>query len=263
MHETTAITTEPRGAVPAGPGLRDYWSARGRGAFWVTQYLGYSIGALLAPVCRAVRLTPNMVTVIGFLAALAAVAPVAAGWFASPVSAGAYLALMLSLSFGFDCADGILARVTRRSSPFGMLWDKVIDLVSLYTIAAVLGFAARNDVPQIPVLRDHWDIAFPMLMIWSVAPKSVFSVFGWLKDHQVNGMSRTAGGGRLSAVDRVRRFAGNIIDEPVFRLGLGLAWALGSYWEYVILYHGLVALLLVGYVADTWRKMASASPDGE
>lgn len=238
--------------------IRDCWNARGKGAFWVTQYMGYTIGSGLAPLCNRAGISPNSVTVMGFLTAALAVVPLALGSFSEPVTAGCYLAVMLMLSFGMDCADGILARMTGKCSPFGMLWDKLVDLLSLYIIAMGLGLAAWDSPPGIPLISENWGFAFPLLLVWSMAPKSIFSVFGWLKDLQVNQMSRTGAARKLSLAGYVKRIAGNMVDEPVFRLGLGVAWGLEVYWEYVLGYHGVVAVMLVAYVAITWRNMAGS-----
>lgn len=239
--------------------IKQCWEARGRGSFWVTQFFGYSIGSVLAPLAHRLRVTPNTVTVLSFLTAVLAVVPVAAGMFGSRALEGVYLTLVLLLSYGWDCADGVLARVTDRCSPFGVLWDKIIDLLSLFTIGVTLGFAARNTPPQIESVAGSWELMFPVLLIGSVAPKTLMAVFNWLKDQQLNHMSRTtARTGPMSMADRARRFAGNLTDEPVFRMGIGVSWGLGLYWEYVILFHGVTGLMFALYVADTWRKLTRA-----
>ncbi|MDB6132544.1 MAG: integral rane transferase [Verrucomicrobiales bacterium] len=217
--------------------------------------MGYTIGSVLAPFCYRAGFSPNTVTVMSLLTAVLAVVPVAYDMFPGPASAGLYLGAMLLISFGLDCSDGILARVTRQSSPFGQLWDKLLDLLSLYVIGIVCGFAARNSPPAIPLIADYWDIAFPLLLMWSVTPKTVFSVFGWLKDQQLNNMSRVVDAKHLSGADYARRIAGNLVDEPVFRLGVGISWMMGLYWEYIIFYHGIVAVMCTLYVADTWWKL--------
>ncbi len=244
----------------ARPSIRDYWEARGKASFWVTEYLGYSLGSALAPACHRAGLSPNAVTSLGFLVALAAVAATGGGAIAEGAPSGFFLGGMLMLSFGLDCADGTLARVTGQCSPFGLLWDKVVDLLSLFVIAGGLGLAARDAPPQVAQLAGRWEVWFPLLLVWSLAPKALLAVFGWLKDQQLNGMSRSREAEALTPARLVRRAAGNAIDEPSFRIGLGLAWGAGLYWEFVLLYNGLVALLLVGYVADTWRSMRRAPP---
>lgn len=255
MLESFTSANPGEATRPARPGVRAYWAARGKTSFWVTEYFGYSLGSVLAPLCHRAGLSPNTVTVSGFLVAVVAVVTSGHGVIPHPAWSGIFLGGMLLISFGLDCADGTLARITGQCSPFGMLWDKFIDLLSLFVIAAGLGVAARDTPPDVALLARHWEVAFPLLLIWSLAPKALFSVFGWLKDQQLHGMSRSRGPEILTTARRIRRLAGNVIDEPSFRIGLGIAWGTGTYWEFVILYNGLIALLLSGYVADTWRSM--------
>lgn len=79
--------------------------------------------ALLAPVVRLamwLRLTPNEVTVAGFVIVLAAAALVAVG----QLLAGAALMVAGSL---LDAVDGALARATGGTSAFGSFLDSTLD----------------------------------------------------------------------------------------------------------------------------------------
>ena len=79
--------------------------------------------AVLAPVVRLamwLRLTPNEVTVGGFVIVLAAAALVAVG----QLLAGAALLVTGSL---MDAVDGALARATGGTSPFGSFLDSTLD----------------------------------------------------------------------------------------------------------------------------------------
>jgi len=81
---------------------------------------------LLDPVVRAAAragLTPNVVSVLGFLGNSAAAALAAQGWL--PVAGG----LML-VSSVLDLVDGALARATGRVSRFGAVLDAVLDRYS-------------------------------------------------------------------------------------------------------------------------------------
>lgn len=91
---------------------------------FLTRYLSQPVGGLLAAAAHVLRLSPNAVTLLGLLVMLAASAVFAwgSGW------AGAALAAALfQLGFAFDCADGQLARATRRQSPFGAWLDVACD----------------------------------------------------------------------------------------------------------------------------------------
>ena len=84
-------------------------------------------------------LTPNLVTIIGLLIAVAAAYLIAVGqWWA-----GGLVALFAGI---FDMFDGALARNTGRASNFGALLDSTIDRVSeAVVLLGVLAFYLTSD----------------------------------------------------------------------------------------------------------------------
>ncbi|HJN87490.1 MAG: CDP-alcohol phosphatidyltransferase family protein [Dehalococcoidia bacterium] len=72
---------------------------------------------------RALRLTPNAVSLLGFGLAVAAAGLVGFGW----LFAGGIVFLSGGL---LDALDGALARLTGKASPFGALLDSVLDRLS-------------------------------------------------------------------------------------------------------------------------------------
>jgi len=114
--------------------FRDFWQMKfsaGGGA--VTRIVSQRIGAILAFAAFRCRLSPNILTVLATLTSVTASVIFA---MASPGLSSAILCLGLyQLAYGFDCADGQLARSTGRSSPFGAWLDVCGDLVSLIFMA--------------------------------------------------------------------------------------------------------------------------------
>ena len=85
-----------------------------------------------ARALQAVGLTPNSITVFGFLVCVAGAALVAAGW---PLYGG-----IVFLAGGIlDLFDGALARLTGRVSPFGALLDSVFDRLGEAALFVGLG----------------------------------------------------------------------------------------------------------------------------
>jgi len=108
------VTTDPRGAGPVAPATS---------ASLVSPALRERVRGLATPVARflgRLGLTPNALTVIGFLGTcLAAVAAGLQWWLAAGV---------LVLAFGiFDLFDGTLARATGRVSKLGAFLDSTFD----------------------------------------------------------------------------------------------------------------------------------------
>jgi phosphatidylglycerophosphate synthase len=248
MADTRSLSPPTSARVPT---RRDFWEARGRGCFWITKNIGYRTGALLAVPCHRLGLAPNTVTVLSFLTALAGVSIATSTWVENRIVQGLVLWIFLTISYGLDCADGTLARVTGQTSSFGLLWDKLLDMATLIVTTGMLGYAALN-VP-FGLMPVEWR---PFLFFWSIAPRCILTTFMWLKESQVTGMSRLhaecCGG---STAWKIKRIVGNVIDEPSFHIGLALFWSLGFYWTFVLLYSTAISVVLALYVISTKREL--------
>ena len=84
---------------------------------------------------RALKLTPNAVTLIGFGFTVAAAYLVGSGW----LLAGGIVFLLGS---GLDLMDGALARLTSTVNPFGALLDSVFDRLGEAALFVGLAFYA-------------------------------------------------------------------------------------------------------------------------
>ncbi|MCI0781783.1 MAG: CDP-alcohol phosphatidyltransferase family protein [Chloroflexi bacterium] len=87
---------------------------------------------------KALKLTPNAVTLLGFAVSVVAAYLVGSGW----LLAGGVVFL---LGGGLDLMDGALARLTGTESPFGALLDSVFDRLgeaALFVGLAVYGLRA-------------------------------------------------------------------------------------------------------------------------
>ena len=91
-----------------------------------------------AKFLRALGLTPNLITLMGFAISVAGAALVATGW----MFWGGVVFLLGSF---LDLFDGALARLTGTENPFGALLDSVFDRLgeaSLFVGLAIYGFQA-------------------------------------------------------------------------------------------------------------------------
>ena len=102
---------------------REYWTLTG----WVKSWSGIILDPLSRLLAR-LGVQPNLLSMIGFFAAAASGAVVAAGY----VSHGGWLFL---ISGPFDALDGALARTAGLESRFGAFLDSFMDR---YSEAAVL-----------------------------------------------------------------------------------------------------------------------------
>jgi hypothetical protein len=98
----------------------------------VNRFYRYPAARSLMPVLgRITWLTPNHVTYLHTAFGLAAAALVA--WTQSPL----YLVVAffcLEIRMVLDCFDGVLARATGKSSPFGRALDEIADTVAMITL---------------------------------------------------------------------------------------------------------------------------------
>ena len=91
---------------------------------------------------RAIKFTPNGITILGFLITVVSAYLVGAGW----LMAGGIVFLFAG---ALDLMDGALARLTGKVSPFGALLDSVFDRLSeaaLFVGMAV--YALRADIGE-------------------------------------------------------------------------------------------------------------------
>ena len=88
-----------------------------------------------ARLLRALKLTPNAVTLISFAITVASAYLVGSGWL---VAGG----IVFLLGSGLDLIDGALARLTGTASPFGALLDSVFDRLGEAALFVGLAFYA-------------------------------------------------------------------------------------------------------------------------
>ena len=116
-------------------------------------------------------LTPNALTVLGFLGTCAAAGAAALQWW---VAAG-----VLVLAFGiFDLFDGALARATGRASQFGAFLDSTLDRTGENLVLAGIAFGAA--VAGFPALAGlaALAMAFASVVTYARAKAEVVGIKG-------------------------------------------------------------------------------------
>ena len=107
--------------------------------------------------------SPNQITVLALCIGIAAGTAFATGERAGYIVG----AVLLYLSFVFDCVDGQLARYTRRFSKFGAYIDSVFDRAKEYVAFAGLGIGASSS--------EVWILAGAMLTLQTLRHSFDFS----------------------------------------------------------------------------------------
>ncbi len=224
------------------PSLGDCWNARSKNCFWVADQFGYRIGSLISWAALRLGIGPNVLTMAALAAGLAGIA--VACWPEMDRQTGG-LALLVGLlgSCCFDCSDGVVARLSGRTSGFGHILDKICDLTLSLVLAGALGVVALNQPTRL--LPDEWK---PLLLVWTLVPKQVFSVVTWLRETIESGAghgARTLGTSRL---DAAKRLVGNLTDDAPYRAGIALSWMTGWYFEFSLIIHTVFAGITVLYM---------------
>ncbi len=137
-----------------------------RGGSLVPAWVKDAARGILRPVVRAaiaLHVTPNMVTVIGFLVVVVAALVVGMGG----LLAGAAIVTAGSL---LDAVDGALARAMGGGTPFGSFLDSTLDRAAeaiLY--AGIAAYYLGGDAPTWPVIAAFGALAGSFLVSYTRA----------------------------------------------------------------------------------------------
>lgn len=156
-------------------------AVKGRDGFFTT-FAVSTWSRYVARWCANRGLTPNQVTVVSLLVALAAAASAATGTRAGYIGA----ALGLYFSFVLDCTDGQVARYAVSYSRIGSWLDATFDRAKEYAVYAGLALgAARHD-------DDVWTLALVAMVVMTTRH---------IVDFSFNETRRGIGGGDDESAD--------------------------------------------------------------
>lgn len=153
---------------PAGlaDSIRLRAAIKSRDTWWPTVFSGPVANWMVGRLAPIEGIHPNHITALGMLVAILAGACFSIGSYRSLVAGG----ILIQLVFTLDCADGQLARYRRLTSPFGEVFDRVLDRIKPLLYALTLAAGADGQSPD-PLL---WIGA----AITGFAPALVYDVYG-------------------------------------------------------------------------------------
>ena len=230
----------------------DFWEMRGRQSIWVTRNVSYRVGAWIAYYAYKLGLSPNTISLLsGLITVLSAMLAIWIGqgsWVA-----GVVLVLGLQIGYAFDCADGPLARATGGGSSFGMLMDKLVDLSSGMIFPCVLAYGAGHY--YCPYYDNRPDYTLRILLLVLII-RVFLNVLLWLKELMIYEADRLKEDPREHNLWwKIKKAVSIYIDEPVYRFLIAVAWSLGYFWEFSMVYSLGIFLIILVYVASTKREM--------
>lgn len=167
----------------------------GRGGNWWTKSLSQRLGSVVALTAIKVGVSPNQLSVLNALLGVAtSFLAITAFLLSASWVAGLIAFVGFQIAYGFDCADGQVARATNRTSVTGakldLLCDFVVQLgilsvVAITVMATLEGFAAGL---IILIIAGGWFVPLltEALSMPSVAPQRRvwwFLLLGGLRDY--------------------------------------------------------------------------------
>ncbi len=131
-----------------------------------------------------------------------------------------------------------------------MVWDKVADTLTCLCVSGIVPLMALHVFPmhQAPV----WEVAACAFIL---LPRPAFSVLGWLKDCLLHGMNHTRVAPERGRLWLCKRFVGNITDEIPWRVGVGVSWMTGAFWEFAIAFAAISWAVLIAYLFAARTEM--------
>jgi phosphatidylglycerophosphate synthase len=134
----------------------------------LTKYLWPEFALVLTRIAARLGMTPNMVTAIGAVGCIAAIALFAMGWFWSGVAAG-FVFMVL------DTVDGKLARCTITSSFWGNVFDHGLDLVHppFWWVAWIVGLGAVG----LPLSQAQYEFVMIAVLGGYAAQRAIEGIF--------------------------------------------------------------------------------------
>ncbi len=138
--------------------LTRLWATKSKDDEWWSSFVTSPIAIIVNyAVVEHPWITPNRVTAMAFLVAIAASVFVIAGGFSNFIIA----AVLIHLSHVLDCMDGQLARYRQVSSPLGSYYDRITDQMQVAMWFGAVGYAAYHQTGTVtPVLLALIGIAF-------------------------------------------------------------------------------------------------------
>ena len=138
--------------------LTRLWKTKSKDDEWWSSFVTSPL-AIIANYAAVEQpwITPNRITAISFLVAIASSIFVIVGGFSNFIVA----AVLIHLSHVLDCMDGQLARYRQVSSPLGSYYDRITDQVQVTLWFGAVGYAAYHQTGSVtPVFLALIGIAF-------------------------------------------------------------------------------------------------------
>ncbi len=227
-------------------------SIKSRDIFW-NKYIARPAAVPVLKLLYPTRITPNQITVFSFILALIAAIELMTvkGYVGTLIGA-----ILIEISYMFDCADGMLARLRKESSKVGHLFDFLMDEIKAFFFLAAI--TTRH------VLVDGACECWFLVGLWGlVALGGSIGLTGLIRREEYSGKKERFDGEHdappkpASILARMIRlaeaFARWVVHYPSYILYLGIA---GTFVPYLVAYPLILWVYFVRTYLSVVRKLA-------
>lgn len=218
------------------------------GSTWFHREINLREAKVIAFVANSLGLSPNMLTLISTLSAVAAMVAILLrpnDW-----RFGVLSLLLLQLCYISDCSDGILARFQNRSSKFGAFLDIFLDRFNNFVVLGVFGFVWAMNSSSKPSLISIaiYISAASAYILYTIAAMQRGFIFPDLR-----GTMQNYG---KSWKEKILKFPYEFMSMGVHFFLLSLSYIVGLIYPMVIFYGILGGLMTIAMIAYLYHKDA-------
>ena len=134
------------------------WATKNKDDEWWSSFVTSPLAIAASYAAVDVRwVTPNLITLLSFIVALASVLLIVIGGTGNFIVA----AILIQAGHALDCMDGQIARYRQTPSVAGSYFDKVTDHIQVALWFGAVGYAAHNQTQDVlPIFLAFTGVAF-------------------------------------------------------------------------------------------------------
>lgn len=180
------------------------------------------------------KLTPNILSILTFILVISGSAALN---FFDGVIGSVIFAFFLQLSYVLDCSDGVVARITNKSSPFGAYLDITLDRLNICIVYVGIGIYFHTNY--------GFDLASFLVFISSALIYIQYQLMALLRAHyfkSLDGFMKESSKDSISK--KIVSVVYEFIDTGIFYFILSLSVFFNLIYE-VVIFYGLIGFMLV------------------
>jgi len=194
------------------------------------KYVPKKIAKLISYPLYKIGIAPNLISSFSFFLLLSSIAFL----YFNEDSAGIFIFFVLSLlSYSLDCVDGVLARITNKSSDFGGFYDLFLDRLG----EAVLYYILFLHFLTNEIITSYYLISISLLVMFYYRIASILRSF---KLKKLDGTMKKT---KKSLISLFVAFLYEFIDTGTFYFLLTLS-LLFNFSEILVIFYGFISFLL-------------------